>query len=402
MFNKLRTYLSEGLTYSGLEIFESDGQEVYHLLELGNHKNEFHITNRKKFNNLSKLQGELRKNVPLFLTINSSKVLTKKMESTLGVNNPEALVNHAFPNLDLNNFYYEIIQVPDNPIVTISKKDHVDDILQRLSKLKIQVFTFSLGICSLPSVLKYMDSKTINASNFCLTTDTKNISSVSVSNNHNELEYHINGLDISSNYLLTFSHIIRHLSNLESICNFEAGIKKLKSEFWNHRFFNLGIKISLTFFIVLLLTNFFAFDHYQDKVDELNQAIASTRIQKEQVTQLNLSVTQKEERVNTLTASPNSRSTYYLDEFAQITPNSVLLNGIKFQPLSKPVRETKPVLLEKNKLLVSGISKSASDFSFWVEEMEKKDWITFVETLDYDYISKDTSKFLIEIGIHEN
>ena len=79
-----------------------------------------------------------------------------------------------------------------------------------------------------------------------------------------------------------------------------------------------------------------------------------------------------------------------------------MLSEIKYQPLAKPVRENKPILLEDGVLLVSGISKDVNDFSFWIEELEKYEWVTSAETLDYDYAGKTTSTFLIEIGFHED
>jgi len=130
--------------------------------------------------------------------------------------------------------------------------------------------------------------------------------------------------------------------------------------------------------------------------------MAATGSKKDELTALDASVKQKQERVETLSAFSNSKATYYLDLFAQRIPTSILLSEIKYQPLAKPVREKKPILLEEGNLMVAGISKDVNEFSFWIEELEKYEWIRSVETLDYDYVSKNTSNFLIEIGFHEN
>jgi Tfp pilus assembly protein PilN len=173
--------------------------------------------------------------------------------------------------------------------------------------------------------------------------------------------------------------------------------EKLKWDFKNSRIFSRVVKYALIFFIALLLCNFLVYNHYHGDVGSLNEVLAATSSQKDQLTLLEESVIRKKERVETLSASSNSKATYYLDLFAQKIPKSILLNEIKYQPLAKPVREEKPIILEEEVLLVSGISKNADAFSFWIEDLEKQDWVNSVETLDYNFVSRTTSDFLIEI-----
>ena len=71
--------------------------------------------------------------------------------------NAEAIVNQAFPNIDLNNFYYEIIQLSNNPIVTLSRKESVDSILKKLQDLKVKISTFSLGVSAIENVIPYLE-----------------------------------------------------------------------------------------------------------------------------------------------------------------------------------------------------------------------------------------------------
>lgn len=401
MFAKLGTYLKEGFAYTGLEIAGSEGGEVFSLLELKKSKNELVITNKKKLNHWNELPEHIPKNNLLFLCINTTNVLVKKIENT-NTTNPEAIVNQAFPNLDLNNFYFEIIQSEVAPIVSISKKESIDTVIEKLKELKVKIFRFSLGISAIPNVMPYMENGPILVSNRQLHFEDKNIIDIGSISSHVEQQYHINGLALSSGHMLSFSQILGHMNQKPHITNFETVSENLKWAFKNYRIFNQFLKYSLAFFVTLLLSNFFVYSFYHEKVGELNAAMAATSSQKEALTILNASVKRKQERVETLSASSNSKTTYYLDLFAQNIPPSILFNEIKYQPLTKPLRESKPIILEEGILMVSGISKDVTVFSFWVAELEKYSWINSVETLDYDYISKDTSNFLIEIAFHEN
>lgn len=102
------------------------------------------------------------------------------------------------------------------------------------------------------------------------------------------------------------------------------------------------------------------------------------------------------------TATTNSKATQQLDEIALEIPESVLLDQINYQPLEKTIKEGKPIQLNRGTVMVSGISKDIESFSEWVGILEKKVWIQSVETLDYDYLTNDTSNFLLKIKYDEN
>lgn len=399
MLDQLRTYLKEGFTYYGLEITGAEETLVYLLLELRKSKNQLLIVNKVKLNSLQELPAQLKKKNPLFVCINTPNILTKKMEGELS-GSPEALVNQAFPNIDLNNIYYEIIQQQGEPIVTLSKKGPVDALLKELADQKVTVSGFSLGLSAVENILPFLEDGTLHASNYRLEVTDGALSSTRTATAPTNLLYTISGLELSSSYLLPFSHILGQLNQKQGVSNFRELNTQLHQGFKNQRVFHQVLKYALSFFIALLLANFLVYNHYHGKVGQLNDQLAATSSQKDELTLLDASVQRKQERVETLSASSNSKATYYLDLFAQHIPASILLNEIKYQPLAKPVREKKPIMLEEGVLLVSGISKDVDAFSFWIEELEKQDWVNSVETLDYNYVGKTTSNFLIEIGFH--
>ena len=81
MIGKLKTYFKEGFTYSGLEISESENGETYFLLELKKSRGELLITNKKELASLEEITTSVQKKYPLLLCINTSGILTKRVES---------------------------------------------------------------------------------------------------------------------------------------------------------------------------------------------------------------------------------------------------------------------------------------------------------------------------------
>ncbi|OWW23525.1 hypothetical protein B4Q04_20215 [Zobellia sp. OII3] len=401
MLNEIGTYLYEGSTLSALEVYESEGKETYALLVLKKSKGELLIVHAEKSIELKSLKNYTKKNSPLFLILNTSSVLTKQVE-TLDSVSPEAIVNHTFPNLSMDAFYFEIIQERNEPIVSISKKEYVHGILETLNASGFVITGFSLGISSISSILTYFQQEKIGISNAVLSLENRFISQIDISPLENVKIYNVNGIELKSEHLLAFAQILRHLEATPSISNFRDFIEVLSSESGNRRIFEKISKLSIIFFLVLLSVNFLIFSHYQNALEKQIANIEVSVSQRQELQRLEQAVQQKQEREEIFSTSSNSKSTYYLDQLAKGVPSTVLMSKIVYQPLLKPVRDTKPIQLDYKNILVYGVSENHNDFSEWLVHLEKYEWTTRVETMDYDYLNGGKSNFSVKIGIYEN
>ncbi len=401
MWEAFKTYIKEGFTYTGLEITEQNGEALFAVLEIQKRKEELLIKNSSQTNNIEELARILKKDSPLLLCINNAMVLSKLINDN-GTTELDALVNRAFPNLDLKNFYFEVVPNSTNYIISISKKVYVDDLINQFNELKIKVFQFSLGPSPVVNLVPYMEDGLIELSYQQIKLGSNIISEMAPASSDSQTTYHINGLDLSNRMLLPFGQILGHINQNGGQNNFGTVSEQLKNGFSNQRFFNLALKSALTFFIAILLVNFLVYNYYNEKIGELNVSVAATSAQKEELIVLSETVKKKQERLEMLNSKSNSRATYYLDDLAQKVPETILLTDLKYQPLIKPVREAKPILLENNSLLVSGVSMDPTGFSAWIENLERLDWIKSVETREYDFASTDTATFLIEILTYES
>ena len=165
MLTKLKTYINEGFTYTGLEITRSEQGETYFLLEIKKTNTELLISHKKELNGLGEVAEALNTQHPIFVCVNTPDVLTKKVDN-VNTTNCEALVDQAFPNLDLDNFYYELIHQAGNAIVTISKKESIDGLIKRFQESKIKISKFSLGISAIENVLRYVEDELIVVPNY--------------------------------------------------------------------------------------------------------------------------------------------------------------------------------------------------------------------------------------------
>ncbi|MEX0288539.1 MAG: hypothetical protein AB3N14_05470, partial [Flavobacteriaceae bacterium] len=267
--------------------------------------------------------------------------------------------------------------------------------------LKLQLTHFSLGISTLPQLLPFLESGELVLSNYKTLFENGALSSLQPLEEVKEVNYSLNGLNLTNKQLLTFSGILTLLGKHFPASNFEAFNSVSLSAFENNRIFSLLLKAALVFFLTLLLVNFLAFDFYFGKSEELRAALEENNSSLNDLKDLEVSVNKKQEKVELLSAASNSKATFFLDQLAQKVPPHILLEKITYQPLDKPLREGKPLTQEERNILVGGTSTDGDAFSTWILNLEKLDWTTSVETLDYDYISSSTSRFLIKISFHE-
>jgi Tfp pilus assembly protein PilN len=400
MLQKIRTYIKEGTVYCGLEIYERNGAVRYHLLHLKKTGDELHILKEDAPKNLEGVPALVPKNTPLLLTINTSKVLAKKMESNRS-GSTEGLVDTAFPNLNMENFYYEVALFSGTPVVTIAKKDYVDGIREQLRDLKLDLVHYSLGLSTLVNLLAYWEEPVMTVSNQQLDIGDGRIEAIQPFSEEIRINYNLNGLALTNYDLLAFSNIIGFLAKKKAVSNFHETNAILANEFRHKRIFSFGLRASLAVILVILLGNFFVFDHYYRNVEALKASMELDQSMKNEQMALEVSVNKKQKRVEALSTNANSKASYFLDELAGSVPTSILLDQITYRPLTKQIREAKPIELNDREILISGVSRDGDLFTQWVLALEKLDWVSNVEPTSYEQLPGSTTKFQIRINIRE-
>jgi Tfp pilus assembly protein PilN len=403
--DKIGTYLNVGLLYYALEIHEHGQGHCYRLLEVANKKGELVIVGQRELDGLEELPAVIKKDRPLVLTLNTSGIITKIIPDA-PQSNGEALVHNSFPNLDLEQFHYEIVQMEKGTLISICKKEQLNQILDQVQALKLLSVGFSLGICNLAHLAGFLGSAAVSLSRTVVTLENGSLTAfrpLADGELPNESTYDINGLEVQGGQLLNFGGILAFLFPQKgTLSNFAERKLSLKKEFRQKRHFNLILKASLLLVLGILFLNFLAFDHYFEKVTELRADSQRNTADKEQLAKIRERVSAKGTRMKAVLSTSDSRATYYLDRLARSVPNTLLLEGIQYQPLQRPLRSSKPVALEKNTILVSGSVSNNGDFSQWIETLEGFDWVRSVETEGYGYGNDDSSHFTLKISLYED
>lgn len=399
MVARLKTYLTQGNTFYGLEAYPWGETVRFCLLEVILVKGALTITQNRVFDALHRLPNFAKTSIPIHLVYNTAEVITKLLEpaSTL---KESAAVAHKFPGLHIDHFYVQIAPLKSHKAISVVKKKVVDDLLASVQKMGFKVVGVSLGITSLHAILNYIDEKTIYTNTQKIVWDNAPSPSLSIvkTDETRAKTYTANGLQIDRTALLPFSGIVSFVAgSTKGYSNFAPLTVTLKNTYESNRIFTLLLRFSLALVLVVLLVNFISFSYYFDKTTSLRKSAGFDTAHKKRLTLVRDRIHEKEKKIEALWSSSNSRATLYLDRLAVTVPKSILLTELLYQPLQKPVQASQPIALQENKILLLGICASSTDFSSWITHLETFDWITSVETMDYDYKNNRSSTFKLQI-----
>lgn len=369
----IQQILKYGKSYAAIEHAEKGS---FTILQLAQKNKAFIISQRTTTKNLEKGIEFLKGQKHVFLVLNDEQVLSKKI--ALVNNDEKVLIRNAFPNISLADFYYEVYQNVNHSFVCIARRDTVDKTINTYQKKGISVIDFSLGNLGLKNIQSFVTNKTLFSSNAQVEFERDLISNIEKTSISKE-NYLINDLEVSNNELLPLGGIISYYAKNES-SNLH---KKLNEQYLHKRFFDLGLKTSLGFLLVLLLSNFFLFSSYRNKVGDLIGELQLSETYKNQLNKLQEEVKQKERLVKSVQSASNSKLSIYLDDLGESIPKTLLLSQIHFQPIEGIQKKDKPLAFKENQIVVKGISKENEDFSNWISLLEQKKWIKNISIHEY-------------------
>lgn len=402
MLQKIATYLVLGKRFCGIEIATYNNKDIFLVTSLRRHKKELAVDLQFGVEFVDLIPEKLTKKQHVFLVVNTGNVLFKKV--TTSNTNQNAILNTAFPNINTQDFYYEIITGNDNTsFIALCRKSYIDTIIDDFKAKNIFVTSFSLGNNLISEITDFVTLKSIQSSNALITLDGK-ITDVNITDAINsQVEYNVNGILSSSKYILSLSGALTSFLNTNTrISNFKEKINALLEDFKHQILFKKGLQASLIIFLGALLLNFFLFNHYFSKVNELQQTSQVNTLNKNAILSLDKKLKKTEKLATDILKSSASKSSFYINEIITLIPNSILLSELNYQPLQKRIKKDQNILIQNNAIIISGVSSQSESFSNWIEQLENYDWVHTVDILDYSDTNTTRSEFSIKLNMsHE-
>ncbi len=359
-----------GNAYSAVEhSFDAEGREEFHFLRLSKKKNELIIIEEKSFNSFEKLLEYLssKSQDHLVLVINNNQVLSKfipVLES-----NEEIVFKSAYPTLTRNDFHSQIEYSKSNSFISITRKDYLNKLIKQYSESKIDVLDVFLGNLSVTSIIEFLDENDFYSSNSRISISDSALE-VITRKQFSENLYNINGLKVQNTHLLSFGAVIGfYIKN--TIHYSDEYFKSFKEK----KKFNFGYKLALGTLFVLVLSNFLIFNSYNKKVNNLQQELEIKEGARSKLKEISLSLTKKRKLFSELKNSSLFSVSKFTDQIVANIPESIVLNEINYQPLKGTIKKYKEVKFRVNEIEVKGVLNNYDDFTRWIDDLERKDWV---------------------------
>lgn len=379
MIRRLLTYSMFGNRYAAVEHCSIGKEEQLNSLVLRKKNAEFVIESSFQTNNMESLIEEFPKQQHVFLVINTDKVIFKALDE---VADEKKLLASAFPNLKIDDFYYEIIKTKERSFIAICRKDAVHSLVDVYKKKQLNVVGFSLGPLVVFQLEGLVDKTKISTSNSFIYLKDNFISNIRLAEVPS-MESIINGLKINNNSILPLAGILTYFGNhTKTITNFSSIGTQLIINFRQQRIFNFGLKICLATIFTLLLLSFLLFTNYSTKINELTSKLALNKSEKNIILSLSEKVEKKEKLIQEVSMA-SSKASWYIDQVGITIPNSVLLTEIQWQPIIGSIKEDKVISTSERTIIIKGESNNAIDFSEWMTTLEQLDWVETIAVNNY-------------------
>jgi len=373
----LRKRLTYGVMYSAIEHASgSRNKDTYSFLQLIKKGKELIVKSRRVFIDNEGFVSCLKHLKHVFVVINNQQVLSKEIDLTK--ESPELITQKAFPNIALNDFYYEVYSNVDTSFISICRKQYVDDIIKKYTKNNVSVIGFSLGNLVVQNILPFVNEEEIQTSNSRLKIEKSQLKSINKNSDITNAVYLINDLEVTNNELLPLSGILSYYLEKNNQIGLNERVVGLKNVFFQKQIFSIGLKTGVVFLFLVLLINFFMFSSYYTDNAKLLAKVQVNKAYKNQLLKLEKQITQKEKIVASLSSVSQSKVSLYLDELAMLVPNTITLTRVNYQPIRTRVKKEEQIPVSENILQIEGVIKNNEDLTKFVNSLEKSKWVNSV------------------------
>lgn len=370
------------------------------------------IRKEKEFHFLGSFEELLKKTGvgwPLAVSVNGKGVLQKKLALKDLPANP---VETILPNANPGEFYHSVTESPEFGFASVSviRKEVLDKIIGDLKDRGFKVLSVSIGISDiqyLAPFLSFEKKPVLTTTHFTLYfNDQKQLMDVentltTAGYDYEKTEYNIGDQYVYSPALLAFGSATGLLATgleADPVFSNEA-IRKEREDYTYYSYYKAGVRALLAGIFVILLINFFIYDHYFSKNKEWQDSRQMSLEQEEKIRKLGENVQTTERFLSQSGWEGSSRLSYIADRIAGLVPSGSLLTGLKIYPLNTGLGgEDSRLSFRKDTIQIMGVSEDPTELNQFANNLRNIADFKEVNIRSYLYKKEmQTGVFFMEI-----
>lgn len=376
--------------------YNSETNPVYDIVFLEKEKEKIKTTGQLTGLTIDGLSEEITDKTPVFLSISGRGIVHKKVEITEDSNDADIL-NKILPNASIDDFYLQKQEISEKHVyASIVRKEFVDKAIEDLAKKEIQIIDISLGPFSLNNIIPLLNdsNELLEVSNFKLKIDNQSIVQLQrVENENSAINYNIDDEIVQGKSLIPFASALSYYikGNMTDFTHLLT--TKTNENLRYKKIFTLSGWAALVFFFVLLLINYFLYEHYNSSYNTLTREYFQNEKLLTELSDLKNEFELKEQFISSTGLLNPSKFSYFADRIAIKMPGSIVLTNLNIQPLKGRVKKQKEINYTENQIIVEGYTTKSRNIDKWIKILEDEDWILNTEI--QDITKEEKSNYII-------
>lgn len=402
MLKQRFTSFINGTTSYGIDLkIEAGGNCSFSLMELALKKEEVIIVQKQQGNSLEAFfELDLNKNYPIYLNLRGKGILSKKVNPNK-IDPSTELLRLALPNAKADEFYFYGEECNTKEVwVQLTRKQLLDNLLGQFKQNGFSVVNVQLELLGLNAISVLLSSQQIEIDKQRLIFENNKLQQIEGIEEVKFKTVNLGEEQLNVEYLPSYASAFIHFVDINKQTIQSETLSVEQSEFKQKKLFRFGVKLSLAFFLILLLVNFFFFQQFSDKYGELSQKLEVNRSQLDRLKKLEIEKKNKEQFFLKTDLISTSNSSYFADRLAFSKPNGIKWDELNINPSKRKIERGEEIEFNIKTIDLKGTTLSSTLLNEWILALNNEDWVKSINIKGFQKQDKKAfSKFSLQIVV---
>jgi Tfp pilus assembly protein PilN len=376
--------------------FSGEGTCVFRAISFEKNKKGIQFEVLKTYPSIAVLKGAWKKETAVVLCISGRGIITKRIEKG---DDDKFSLRLVLPNANEEDFYVQAYDAEQYQLVTLVRRSQVDEWLKELSGMGFLFARIQLGMPSAFSLGLILQRENVLLPSGNLVFEEGRLEQV-IPSVEAATPLEVDGKQISPSNLLAlgngFSYYLSEegaMAEQFASANVELAHQGEEELHYRRLLYKVGFG-ALAILMVVLVFNQLVRNHYEDRYMILEEILAATANERQELAEMKIELQQKQDLVNTTGMNSAARLSFYMDRIGATVPESIVLNDLSVNPLKeRKLNAGEKAGFQFGKIYVSGTVSHTEALNAWVEDLKALEWAREVVIDKYNRLEESDNAF---------
>jgi len=326
----------------------------------------------------------LPRNYPVALTLTGKGIIHKNLNAEANLTSAQIFQN-AFPAIDQKDFYIQNYFEKGCGLVSIIRKTQVDDLLEKLKRAGLKIYSLSLGAIGTnliwPQLNIYANEIQFDGHQFNLNEQKQFLTYQYKAEFNSKFPVKIEQEVIDERNVLAYASAFQLLLH-EKITPVIADVDAVNNDFSNFLAHAKLKKNALRFLFALfalLLISFVLFSYYNQENAKLAQQVVLQTANADQTDLMNKNIAENEALLKQLNWNGGYNYGFIITEIGKTTPKHLQLKEITVNEFKAEIEKAERIPSIK----IVGTTSNLTAVNNWIFVLKEKSWVKTVKLLKY-------------------